>query len=177
MPMNKQKRIAQKKSERGMELIIVVVASFIASIGALLLAEIFSFHTRFYLAGRRKVSGNEVLASTGHLLQQLNIDAAYSVCATQGAIPGPVNGSCVANGQLNPNALSPDPVGNPAMLGVRRDWSGNPLSEGQVCVDLFQCQYRGGGRLLEIVLKGYWLDPRPGIGLNFKTITVEKTRW
>jgi hypothetical protein len=98
-----------------------------------------------------------------------------------------LHGSCDSLGRWQPNPPSscrtgdqlakPQPVAltGDVKVNQRLRWTGEPHTEGELCLEIGSCRSLGGGRLLEVTLLVHYEQPSRNLGQV--SLTFRRTRW
>lgn len=121
----------------------------------------------------KKSAGENVLVITANQMQEQDFENTLELCNPYLGNT-PIASRCVSeNSTFQVNGQSATPF----LIETLRNWSGTLDTQGEVCVEIEGCKILSPNRLVEVTLRGYWLDANQVNRLNTAILKFRKGRW
>ena len=162
------------KGNAGFTILGMLMTLSVVIISSLLMFDSIVNSKRTSARGDRGILGTQIIVNSAAQVQLWDFQQVKDACAPSGTWLLPNTGPhvCLKAGVLNPS-LPTDPA---LVVGVPRNWAGDIVREGPVCVEVDYCTTIGNGAIIEVNLMGYWPQPKPGSPFVVKPFSFRKSR-
>jgi hypothetical protein len=164
-----------KKHLAGMSIAVLFLGLAIIGGATMALISLFTGSRQIEKRVDNRVAAQKILSDTIERVTRMPFGVVWQkLCVETNAVSQPFSGTCLANGNINPNASTSHWTGvpTPAATELVRRWDGSFQPDGQACVVVSRCTSVAGGFLTDLEFTIYFKDPDSRLKYQSRSFTT-----